>query len=389
MGKSIKETLLGTLVHGDEILNEIKVLRQVSQDQLTHEDKADNVLKYLHPKSLHLVVTEIMDTGRNAKVFRLASKTGYLPPFEAGQYLNIFTEIDGVRTSRPYSLCSSPRQKAYYEITVARTVGGFVSDYFLDKVRVGDEFEASCPNGVFRWQPVFHSRKMLLLGGGSGITPFLSMIREITEAGLDRDVVLLYGSRNPGVALYHEELTHIAETFPNIRYHLVVSDADAQWNGPRGFMTAELIKELVPDYAERTAYICGPEIMNAFCVTQLESLGLSHKNIRREMFGAAKDITKEAGWPENLTGEEIFKVTVNGDRVITARANESLLCALERAGVRVNVCCRSGECSLCRIQLVEGHVFLSKGMMLRKADEQYGYIHSCKSYPISDLSIRL
>ena len=387
MGKSIKETLLGTLVHGDEVLNEIQVLREVSRDQLTHEDKAD--LRFLHPKSLRLTVSEIIDTGKNAKAFRLTSKDGWLPPFEAGQYLNIFIEIDGVRTSRPYSLCSSPRQKAYYEITVARTQGGFVSDYFLDRVKVGDEFEASSPNGVFRWHPVFHSRKMLLLGGGSGITPFLSMLREITEAGLDRDVVLLYGSRNPGAALYHEELTHLAETFPNVRYHLVVSDADAQWDGPRGFLTADLIRELVPDYAERTAYICGPEIMNAFCVTQLESLGLAPRQIRREMFGAAKDITREAGWPENLTGDEVFEVTVNGDRVIMARAGESLLCALERAGIRVNVCCRSGECSLCRLQLVEGRVFLSKGMMLRKADEKYGYIHSCKSYPISNLSIRL
>ena len=389
MGKNIKETLLGTLVHGDEVLNEIEVLRKVSRDQLTPEDQAEAVIRNLHPRVLDLEVTEILDTGKNAKIFRFASENGYLPPFEAGQYLNIFTEIDGVRTSRPYSISSSPRQRGYYEITVARTAGGFVSDWFLDHVQPGDRFQASCPAGVFHWQPVFHSRKMLMLAGGSGITPFLSMAREVTQAGLDRDIVLIYGARNPEAALYHEELTRMAETFPNFRYHLVVSDQDARWDGPRGFLTADLIRELAPDFAERTAYICGPEIMNAFCVTQLEMLGLRPRNIRREMFGAARDITREAGWPEALTGTEVFKVTVNGDRVIEARANESLLCALERAGIRVNVCCRSGECSLCRIQLLEGRVFLSKGMMLRKADEKYGYIHSCKSYPISDVSVRL
>ena len=389
MGKSIKETLLGTLVHGEEVLNEIKVLRQVSQDPLTPEDQAEAVMKNLHPQSLDLVVTEILDTGRNAKVFRLASVSGYLPPFEAGQYLNLFTEIGGVRTSRPYSISSSPRQRGYYEITVARTPNGFVSDYMLDQVSPGDRFQASCPAGVFRYHPVFHSRKMLMLAGGSGITPFLSMIREVTEAGLDRDIVLLYGSRNAGAALYHEALTSIAGTFPNVKYHLVVSDEDAVWDGPRGFLTSELIAELVPDYAERTAYICGPEIMNAFCVGELQKLGLTRKNIRREMFGAARDITREAGWPRELSGSEIFRVTVNGDRVIEARSGETLLCALERAGVRVNVCCRSGDCSLCRVRLESGKVFLSNGMMLRKADEKFGYIHSCKSYPISDISIWL
>lgn len=389
MAKTIKETLLGTLVHGEEILNEIDVLRTVSPDPIQPEDPASACLKGLHPKEVHLVVTAIHDTEKNAKVFRLSGKDGYLPPFEAGQYLNIFTEIDGVRTSRPYSISSSPRQRAYYEITVARTQNGFVSDYFLDQVKVGDEFTASRPAGVFRHQPVFHSKKMLMLGGGSGITPFMSMIREVLDAGLDRDMVLLYGCRNADVALFHDQLTGLAENFANFRYYLVVSDQDAKWDGARGFITSDLIQKLCPDYAERTAYICGPEIMNEFCVKQLQALGLAQKNIRREMFGAAKDITKEAGWPSELSGTEEFTVTVNGKQKITAKSGESLLTALERAGVRVNVCCRSGECSLCRVQLVSGKVFLSKGMMLRKADEKYGYIHSCKSYPISDISILL
>lgn len=389
MAKSIKETLLGTLVHGEETLEQIRVLRQVAPDPIHAEEPDSAVLSGIHPKNLHLVVTDIQDTGKNAKIFRLSAKDGYLPPFEAGQYLNIFTEIDGVRTSRPYSICSSPRQRAYYEITVARTTGGFVSDYFLDKVRAGDEFTASCPAGVFRFHPVFHSPKMLMLAGGSGITPFMSMIREVLEAGLDRDMVLLYGCRTPEAALFHDELTRLSEKFANFRYALVVSDEQSVWSGARGFMTAELIRSLCPDYAQRTAYICGPEIMNGFCVGQLTELGLTAKNIRREMFGAAKDITKEAGWPAELSGQEVFTITVDGERQIPAKANESILTALERAGVRMNVCCRSGECSLCRVQLTGGKVFLSKGMLLRKADEKYGYIHSCKAYPISDISICL
>ena len=389
MSKPIKETLLGTLVHGEEILEEINVLRAVSDNKIKNVNEADEVLKGLHPKKLDLVVTEIRDTGKNAKIFRLSSKNGYLPPFEAGQYLNIFTEIEGVRTSRPYSISSSPRQRAYYEITVARAPKGFVSNYMLDEVKVGDEFEASRPAGVFHHNSVFHSNKMLMLAGGSGITPFVSMIREVCEAGLDRDMILLYGCRNAEVALFHNMLTHMAEKFSNLKYYLVVSDEDAVWDGERGFITSDLIKKLVPDFMERTAYICGPEIMNAFCVEQLEALGVAHKNIRREMFGAAKDITKEAGWPLELDGTETFKITVDGDKVIEARANEPVLTALERAGIRVNVCCRSGECSLCRVQLVSGKVFLSKGMLLRKADEKYGYIQSCKSYPISDIEILL
>ena len=385
MAKNIKETLLGTLVHGEEILENIRVMRSVSADKISCENIAAASEK-LHSKSLSLLVSSISDTGKNAKVIRFVSENGYLPPFEAGQYINIFTEIDGVRTSRPYSISSSPKQRAYYEITVARIKDGFVSDFFLDDVKVGDRFEANGPAGVFRFQPVFHSRKSLFLAGGSGITPFLSMTREIVDAALDRDVVMLYGCRSSKAALYDEELRAYSEKYPNFKYHLIVSDEDDSWNGETGFIDRNLIMHLVPDYAERTCYICGPQVMNDFCKKELEELGLPEKQIRREMFGTRRDIQNELGWPENLTGDEVFNVKI-GERIIPAKSGESLLTALERLGVRMNVCCRSGECSLCRVKLVDGKVFLSKGVLQRYADEKYGYIHSCKAYPISDLEI--
>lgn len=385
MAKNIKETLLGTLVHGEEILENIRVMRSVSADKISCENVAA-ASERLHSKSLSLLVSSISDTGKNAKVIHFVSENGYLPPFEAGQYINIFTEIDGVRTSRPYSISSSPKQRAYYEITVARIKDGFVSDFFLDDIKVGDRFEANGPAGVFRFQPVFHSRKSLFLAGGSGITPFLSMIREIVDAALDRDVVMLYGCRSSKASLYDEELRAYSEKYPNFKYHLIVSDEDDSWNGETGFIDRNLIMRLVPDYAERTCYICGPQVMNDFCKKELKDLGLPEKQIRREMFGTRRDIQNEPGWPENLTGDEVFNVKI-GERIIPAKSGESLLTALERSGVRMNVCCRSGECSLCRVKLVNGKVFLSKGVMQRYADEKYGYIHSCKAHPISDLEI--
>lgn len=385
MAKNIKETLLGTLVHGEEILENIRVMRSVSADKISCENVAA-ASERLHSKSLSLLVSSISDTGKNAKVIRFVSENGYLPPFEAGQYINIFTEIDGVRTSRPYSISSSPKQRAYYEITVARIKDGFVSDFLLDDIKVGDKFEANGPAGVFRFQPVFHSRKSLFLAGGSGITPFLSMTREIVDSALDRDVVMLYGCRSSKAALYDEELRLYSEKYPNFKYHLVVSENDDSWNGETGFIDRNLIKRLVPDYAERTCYICGPQVMNDFCKKELEDLGLPEKQIRREMFGTRRDVQNEQGWLESLTGDEVFNVKI-GERVILAKSGESLLTALERSGVRMNVCCRSGECSLCRVKLVDGKVFLAKGILQRYADEKYGYIHSCKAYPISDLEI--
>lgn len=385
--RGIKETLLSTLTHGEGVLTNIEVMRRVNKDKIT-DKPVDFASKKIHPDMLKLVLNEVIDTKKGAKVLRFVSKDGYLPPFIAGQYINVIVEIDGCRTTRPYSLSSSPKQRSYYEITVAEIKNGFVSDYLLNKLKVGDEIVANGPAGQFVYNSVFHKNKSLFLAGGSSITPFMSMLRETLLTGENRDIVLLYGSRTLNTAIYHEELLELSKTFSNFKYYLVLSEKDPSWNGDFGFLDEKIIKKYAPDYLERTAYVCGPTIMHDFCKDILLRLGLKQKDIRDEMFGASLDITKEPGWPKDLNGTEVFKLKV-GEKVIDAKANESILVALERAGIRVNVCCRCGQCSLCRVKLVSGKVFLSKGILLRLADQKYGYIHSCKSYPISDLEIEL
>lgn len=384
--KSMKEIIIGEMVHGNEILKDIEVTRKNGKDLVLERNKTKEIIGGIHAEKLELKVVEVYEVTKESKTIRLVSKNGYLPPFQAGQYINIFTIIDGVRTSRPYSISSSPKQRAFYEITVARIPTGFVSDYFLDNVKVGDEFEANGPAGTFHFNPVFHHKKSVFLAGGSGITPFMSMSREILESGMDREIYLIYGCRREELAIYHEELSQMAKNHSNFRYTLVISDSDAEFTGRKGFIDAKCIKEIVGDLDNCTFYMCGPQIMTDFCMKALKELKVKDRNIRREMFGSRQDIQNEPGWPDELKGTEVFKVKV-GDKVIDAKSSESLLTAIERSGLRINVCCRSGECSLCRIKLVSGNVFMPRGALLRLADEKFGYIHSCKAYPISDLEI--
>lgn len=386
--KTIKETLIGTMKNGKNILNEIAVSEKVGKDFSLDKTRTQRIVDQLHPAVLNLRISEIIPATKDAKTIRFVSENGYLPPFEAGQYINVAVEIDGVRTTRPYSICSSPRQRAYYEITVARIKGGFVSDYFLDRAKVGDTLQANGPAGAFHFNPVFHYKRSVFLAGGSGITPFMSMIREILERGLDREVHLLYGARNKESAIFDSELKAFAKTYPNFTYTLILSDKDAKGGDRSGFIDANCISEVVKDLSKTTFYLCGPQVMTDFCVEALHSLDVRPRDIRREMFGTRQDIQNEPGFPQELSGTEVFKLKV-GDKIIDAKCNESILCALERAGVRVNVCCRSGECSLCRVKLVSGKVFMPRGVLLRHADEMFGYIHSCKAYPIGDVEIAL
>ena len=216
----------------------------------------------------------------------------------------------------------------------------------------------------------------------------MSMTKEILEAGADREIHLIYGSRSEDIAIFNDELTKLAKTHSNFNYHLVLSEPNKDCKCKTGFIDEKCIKELIGNVNDYTFYLCGPQIMTDFCMKALQTLKASHNHIRREVFGSRQDIQNEEGWPKELTGNETFKITV-GDKVINAGPSESILTSLERANIRINVCCRSYECSLCRIKLVDGKVLMPRGVALRLTDTKFGYIHSCKAYPISNVKIRL
>ena len=372
-----------------DILKEIEICRKYGHDFRADRGLKKAVLERLHPQTINLVVSDIIEETKDVKTLRLVSQNGYLPPFQAGQYINVYGEASGIRTSRPYSISSSPRQRAYYDITVARITNGFFSNYLLDKVKKYDRLQSSGPSGNFYFNPLFHCKNSVFIAGGSGITPFMSMTREICDAGLERNIALLYGNRSEDNIIFNHELVSLASRYPNFKYIPVISEPSAGYKGRRGLIDAACIKDAVKNFSDCTFYICGPGAMYDFCLPELEGMNIPRKRIRKEMFSSSTDLTKEQGWPAGMRGTEEFSVNVKGVKTIKAKSGETLLASLERAGVTVPVNCRCGECSICRVKLVSGRVFQPRGVHLRESDARFGYIHSCKSYPLGDLEIIL
>jgi len=371
----------------EEIQKEVAVLRKYACDHSSQKGRASQLADLLHPQTLCLKVSEIREETPSTKVFRLVSSDSYLPPFQAGQYINLSVEVGGIRTSRPYSIASPPNQVGYYEIAVRRTEGGFVSNFLLDDLRVGDRMESTSPAGNFYYNPLVHGKDLVFLAGGSGITPFMSMIREVTDRGLERSIHLIYGSRHPGDVIYERELKDRAERHGDFMLDTVISEPPAGYRGLTGFITGDLIRRLVGGISARTFYLCGPEAMYAFGLKELENLGIPRRRIRTEVFGPPKDVTSQPGWPDDIPGDKKIRVTYKGKKTLAARAGEPLMIALERAGIVLPASCRSGECSLCRTKLVSGRVFQPQGVKLRKSDRAFGYIHPCLAYPLADIEL--
>ena len=141
-------------------------------EKLTTNEKA----KFLHPEKQLVQVAEIRQNGADAKTIVLKSTDGgALAPFRAGQYLSVGVEIGNTRTTRSYSLCSSPAwaENGCYHITVKRDDAGFVSPYIQDHWTVGQEVAVSGPQGNLYYEPLRDAKKVVALAGGSGITPFM------------------------------------------------------------------------------------------------------------------------------------------------------------------------------------------------------------------------
>jgi ferredoxin-NADP reductase len=367
-----------------------KALRQPGQgvDYTADKDTVQRIVARLHPKRMRLRVTEIIEETPTTKTLRCTRTDGPLPPFRPGQYVNLFVDVDGVLTSRPYSI-SSPPDADFLELTVRDKPGGFVAPFLLNEVQLGDELETTGPAGSFYHEPLIDGEDLVFLAGGSGITPFMSILRDAVRHERALNIHLLYGSRVPEDVIFHEELTELSTQQPNLHFSLVISEPPPDYEGLTGFLSADLIREQIGDPSGKTFYVCGPNLMYDFCLADLIRLGVPRYKIKRELYGPPDDVTQEPAWPPDLAADTVFTVEVDGRETIQAPAGEPLLNSLERYGIVVPAICRAGECSACRTRLLSGQVFQPAYTGLRESDREHGYIHACVSYPLEDLRIRI
>ena len=373
----------------DTVRSEIAALQKFNIDQRAKRGTVDKGINFYHPKKIEMTVSEIRTESPTSKSIRMVSDSGYLPPFLAGQYINVAVDVNGTRTSRAYSLTSSPNQRGYYEITVRSKKDGFVSGYLLEDLKVGDKLTTSSPEGQFIYNPVVHGKNLVFIAGGCGITPFKCMVQNFYERNdLDLNIHLVYGCANSNDVIFDEDFKALEDKYSSFNYHLVISD-EPDYEGHKGFITKELIESLVDDMDGRRFYLCGPEIMYNFVIPEILKLGVSIHDVRREVQTPPADPTRLPNWPEGVTSDTTFTVKISDGRSIEVSAVEPLMNSLERHKIIVPALCRAGECSLCRTKLVSGQVYHPDSVRLRRSDKEYGYIHPCVAYPISDLEIVL
>ena len=383
-----KENILNTIKGYQEGTDRMLTRAKVGTDKSELKGKVTSEVAKLHPKRLLLTVKEIIQETPSTKTFRMVSNTQTLPPFQAGQYINLFTDIDGVETARPYAISSCPTQRGYYDLTVKIVDGGFVTGYLLgNNVTVGQPFNATSPMGSFYHNPLFHGNDLVFFAGGSGGAPARSMISHILNRKIKANYHLVYCNSFENDVIFRDEFRAMAAKHDNFTLTEIISQPTENHVGLTGHLNKELISEILTDVNNKTFYVCGPTPYNEFCRTELKSLGVQNKNIRIECNGPPKKPSCLPEWPENISEFDEVKVTILGRGEYTAKTGEPLLNSLERNGYTIENACRSGECSLCRVKVLKGDVFNPPDTRLRKSDKQFGWVHSCVAFPTTDIEI--
>lgn len=330
--------------------------------------------KILHPGKQDVKLAEVITETADTKTYVFALSKKMI--FRAGQYITVTAKVGESEVTRPYAISSSPLtalNEGKLSVTIKKA--GFFSDWMFDNAKAGDKFTLGDPSGNFYYEALKDSKNIVAIAGGSGITPFYSMAQALKEGNENFNMTLIYGAKTRKDIIFRDALEDLQSD--NFKIVYVLSDEKVR-GYENGFITKEIIQKYAPE--QYTAMLCGPQAMYSFVDKELDALGVKGKFVKHE----ANCIGNRDVAPKN------YKITVHiQDETyeVKAKAEETVLVALERAGLKVPSKCRAGGCGFCHSKLVKGKFTIAGADKRRLADDKFGYFHPCCSYPDSNMEI--
>ncbi len=322
-------------------------------------------------RELRVVRREYEDRAHTLCSFHLEPSDGArLAPFAPGQFLTFAVPISADRTlTRCYSLSDGPNPSSY-RITVKRVLApagesdrppGACSNYLHDRLHVGDVVQVKAPAGRFVVDPE-QSVPIVLIAGGVGITPLLSMLRGGLAAEPNRAVHLYYGVRHGAEHGFRAELEELARLHPTFDVHAVYSQPDPDDAPGRDFqhvghIDIDLLKRTLHAGRHRF-YLCGPPAMMANLIPALVQWGVSRSDIHHEAFGpASARLAASSSRPVPSASTSLDVMFRRSARTLAWDGTDAnLLDFAERHDLAVESGCRSGSCGGCEVKLISGTV---------------------------------
>lgn len=339
-----------------------------------------------------LQLAKLTDETHDVRTFRFVNPAGGPLPFEhvAGQYLNLQLTIDGKRVNRSYTIASPPTRRDYCEISVKKAGNGYGSKHLHETWKQGDLIKVSAPAGKFVFAG-HEAERVVLLAGGIGITPMMSVIRSLTDRGWAGEMYLVFSVRLVKDVVFRAEIAELSAKHPNLHVKMTVSgDPDTAWDGARGNINRELLDGFIPNFKGGPVLVCGPDPMMTAMRKLLVGMGIPDAAVHQEAFISPKAIEPAAaGALEEppLAEGQVVNLSFQKSGTQTATSDQTVLEAAEDAGVEIPFECRSGICGQCKTKLISGLVRMDNQDALTTADRANGLILACQARPTRDCTI--
>ena len=358
-----------------------------------------------------LRIAAIFQETPDVRTIRLMSADGGEFPFvyQPGQFINIQLMIDGQRINRSYTLASSPTRADACELSIKREPMGLASRFIHETFRVGDVLKVSGPSGKFTFTGD-NASGVVLIAGGVGITPVMSILRYLTDRAWTGNIHFLIVAKTEQDLIFRDELRWLQSRHPNLHVCITLTrpDSSGMWTGDRGRATAELFNRFVPDLTQLPVYLCGPNEMMDATTELLITLGVPSTKIHTEAFVGKKSSvsngegetasasdsapTTSRATPPTITmppakgGTATIRFSHSGSST-QVDADTTILEAAESVSIDIPYECRSGICGQCKTRLLEGTVQMDCEDALSATEKAAGFILTCQARPQSHVVV--
>jgi ferredoxin-NADP reductase len=339
-----------------------------------------------------LRVGSIVTATRSVKTLRLLPPDGVGPlpfTFVPGQFLNLAFWIGGAKMNRSYSISSSPTQREYVELTVKREPRGAVSRHIDDLLRVGDKIDAGGPVGRFTFTGI-EADSIVLIAGGVGITPMMSIARYLTDRAWPGDIFFVYACSAPADFIFAEDVAELQRINPKLHVAVTMERPEGtDWRGPRGRISKEFLTQAIPDLSARRIHLCGPPAMMAAVRAILAELDVPPDQVKTEDFGTAAPTPGGAGTtarPTNRATGPLVTFSTN-NKSARIRDGQTVLELSEELDIGIEFACRVGTCGICKVKLTSGEVEMAVEDALDPDDKARGIVLACQAKPTGPISV--
>ena len=339
--------------------------------------------------------TQAIQETWDVRTFCFVAEQPILFYFKPGQFVTLELEIDGEQIMRSYSISSSPSVPYSFSITVKRIPGGKVSNWLHDNLVEGFELAVHGPIGDFNAID-YPTENILMLSGGVGITPVMSMARWFFDTNANVNACFIHSARTPRDVIFSRELDHMCSRIASFNVHVICErqEPGQPWVGYRGYLNQQMLELIAPDFMNFEVFCCGPPPYMRAVRRILGEAGFDMARYHEESFGSTpaevvEDVIEHAeAAAEALDQADLVSVTfADSDKHVRVPRGETVHAAAAKVGLHIPKACGMGLCGTCRVELKAGTVDMQHNGGITEEDQEAGFILACCSRPLGDVVV--